>query len=93
MTAGLPHAAVIHTKPSSDCNGDDAGATDDDGAADDVVGVDDADVDAVEVDATGTAFPPVCPQPARDMVAAKLSTASANLTAERGTRLSFTLQS
>ncbi|MFL0173779.1 hypothetical protein [Mycobacterium sp. SMC-13] len=90
MVAGLPHAAVIHTKPFSDWNGDDAGATDDDGAADDVVDVDDTDVDEAEVDAAGTAFPPVCPQPARHVVTAKPSTASDNLTAERGTRLSFT---
>ena len=63
MTAGLPHAAVIQTKPFSDCNGDDAGATGDDGAADDAVGVDDTDVDVADVDAAGTALPPVWPQP------------------------------
>lgn len=59
MTAGLPHAAVIHTKPFSDWNGADAGATGDEGAADDVVGVCDTDVDAAEVEAAGTGFPPV----------------------------------
>jgi hypothetical protein len=59
ITAGPPHAAVINTNPFSDSSGDDAGATDGDGAADDVVGVGDTDVDEAEVDAAGTAFPPV----------------------------------
>ncbi|OBA85168.1 hypothetical protein A5642_24680 [Mycolicibacterium mucogenicum] len=90
ITAGLPHAAVIHTKPSSDWSGEEAGATGDEEAADDVVGVDDADVDAAEVDAAGTACPPVCPQPVSAVVAAKPSVASDNPTMERDARISFT---
>ncbi len=59
ITAGLPHAAVINTNPFSDSSNDDAGATGDEGTADDVVGVCDTDVDAAEVEAAGTGFPPV----------------------------------
>lgn len=81
---------MINTNPFSDSSGDNAGATDADGVVDDVVGVGDTDVDEAEVDAAGTAFPPVWPQPVRHEVTAKPSTASDNLTAERGTRLSFT---
>lgn len=85
---------MINTNPFSDSSCDDAGATGDDGAVGDAVGdavgVDGTDVDAAEVDAAGTAFPPVCPQPVSTVVTAKPSTTSDNLTTERGTPFSFT---